>query len=865
MAASSSPPEAQADPAEFWMSDPAALRRELGVPLEGWTASEAARMRASAGPNRIVTRERHSAARLLAGQFLAPIEVILILATVLAGLLGDWLDAAIILTILLLAGLLGFVQEWQAGRAMEALLSTVALTCNVRRDGAVRAVTLEEVVPGDVVVVSAGDVIPADCLVVDGNALAIDESAFTGETFPVSKQPAAAAPSTRSSAAFFGTHVVSGSGTLLVARTGASTQFAAIASALSRRRTPTGFERGMTRFGLMLTRVMLVLVVVIFAVNLLLQRPPLEAALFSLALAVGLTPQLLPAIVALGLARGAHAMARERVIVRKLDAIEDFGSMTVLCSDKTGTMTEGRIRFGEAIAPFGTDRARLELLAALNAGLQRGWTNPVDDAILAAHPLPPDAVGFGEVPYDFHRKRLSVVTRTTDGGGRVLITKGALESVVAVCTHAATGRGPVPLAEVQDELQRTFAALSDQGFRVLAIATRSVAEDCRPTPADEAGMLLEGLITLADPVKADAAEVVSRLAAAGVSVRIVTGDNRLVSAHVAAQVGLDATALRTGADIDRLSDAALAHAVDVTHVFCDMNPVQKERVVRAFRRAGQVVGYLGDGINDSPPLRAADLGITVEGAVPVAKQAASIVLLDKDLGVLLDGIRQGRRTFENTMKYIYVNTSASFGNMLSMAIAAPFLPFLPLLASQILVVNLLSDLPAMTLSRDAVDESRISRPQQWDLRLIRTFMIVFGALSSVFDLVTFVLLRAVFQAEAPEFRSAWLLGSVLTEVGVLFILRTRAAAVRSRPGTGLVVSSVAVAVIAIALPFSPAAPLLSLVAVPVSLLAVIAVIVVVYLATNEGVKRVFWRRFDLDAPRTKKGPPLADSARRGPF
>ena len=816
----------------------------LGASADGLTEAEAIVRLGRSGPNTIDTRAERPAWRLLLGQFASPIEVILVAATILSGALGDWTDAGIILAILLLSGVLGFVQEHSAGRAMAALLTSVAVSCTVLRDGRQTQVPIEAVVPGDIVMVGAGDLIPGDCRVLAATGLTVDESALTGETFPVDKEPGSAAATAsladRSNSTFLGTHVSSGAGRLLVVRTGRETELASIADRVKSRPPRTGFERGMTSFGLLLTRVMVVLVVVIFVINLLLQRTLLDSALFSLALAVGLTPQLLPAIVSLSLAQGARSMARRRVIVRRLDAIEDFGSMTILCSDKTGTMTAGAVELDSAVDLEGVPSAAVAELASMNSGLQLGWKNPIDAAIIAAHPVSPSAVALDEIPYDFQRKRLSVLVARSPGEDPVLITKGALEPILAVCSTAATPSGAVPIAEVTDAIQARFAALSSQGFRVLGIATRAAAAPV--SGEDESGMTLVGLLCFADPAKQDAAATITRLADAGVSVRMVTGDNRLVAAHVAGGVGLDCTGALTGADIDELDETALIRAVPPVHVFSELDPLQKERVVKAFRGAGHVVGYLGDGINDSPPLHAADVGISVDTAVSVAKQAAAVVLLDKDLQVILDGVQQGRRTFANTMKYIFMTTSANFGNMLSMAVASLVLPFLPLLAGQILLINLLSDLPAMAIATDSVDERQLRRPQTWNLRLIRNYMLAFGALSSVFDLATFAILRWGFHAEAQEFRSTWFVASILTEVGVLFILRTRGPFYRSRPGRGVVVSSIVVALVTIALPYSPLAGELELIPVPAELLGLVLLITVGYLAATELVKRIFWRR-----------------------
>ncbi|AWB91900.1 magnesium-translocating P-type ATPase [Aeromicrobium chenweiae] len=827
----------------FWHLSESEVLDALGTTPDGLTGEQASAAldEQDAGST---APDEPPAWRLLLRQFVSPIELILVAATVLSGILGDWTDALIILLILALSGVLGFVQERSAGQAMKALLEAVEVTAQVVRDGEPTDVPMDEVVPGDVALLTAGDLVPGDCLVLGSRELSVDESALTGETFPVEKRPgvvpAAAPVAERTNAVFQGTHVASGSAKVVVVHTGAATEIAAVSARLGAATPRTGFEQGMTAFGVLLARVMLVFTVVILLLNVALERSVLDSVLFALALAVGVTPQLLPAIVSISLAQGARAMARERVIVRRLDVIEDFGAMRVLCSDKTGTMTQGRIELGAALSCDGAESRTVADLAALNAGLQRGWKNPIDQAIIRAHPVADDVEALDELPYDFQRKRLSVLTRRADGEVPLLVTKGALANVMEVCTEVWTPAGPVPIASVGDEIQKTFAALSAGGFRVLGVATRPVRGQ-HVELADEAQMQLVGLLTFADPVKPDAPATVASLVAAGISVRMVTGDNHLVAAHVARAVGLDAARVWTGTHVDGLDDAALAAAVPAAHVFSEMNPLQKERVVRAFRSAGDVVGYLGDGINDAPSLHAADVGISVDSAVPVAKQSAAIVLLDKDLKVLLKGVRQGRQTFANTMKYIFMTTSANFGNVLSMAFAAVALPFLPLLASQILLVNLLTDLPAASIATDRVDAQQVRRPQGWDTRLIGRYMLVFGSLSTVFDLTTFAVLRWHFDAGATEFRSAWFVGSVLTEVGVLFVLRTRQPAVRSRPSRWLVIISIVVAAVAVATPYSAVADSLGMVAVPADVLALVVLITLGYLVATELVKRIFWR------------------------
>jgi Mg2+-importing ATPase len=833
-------------PAAFWNTDSSALLTDLGSSTTGLTSAEAAATLNRVGQNTLGTSKQTSELRLLARQFLSPIVLILVGATVLSGVLGDWTDAIIILAIILVSGLLGFFQERGAGRAITALLAVVEIKVNLLRDGAPSDVPISQVVPGDIASLSAGDLVPGDCIVLTSNGLQLDESALTGETFPVEKAPGTSAPdaplNARSNMVFMGTHVASGSGTVLVVATGQGTEIGSVSARLQSAPPKTGFEKGLTAFGLLLTRIMLVLVVAIFIVNLLLHRSPIDSVLFSLALAVGLTPQLLPTIVSISLAQGARVIARHRVIVRRLDSIEDFGSMSIFCSDKTGTMTQGQVVLDAALDVSGKPSEPVARLCFIDASMQVGLKNPIDDAICASVKCDVSkVVKLGELPYDFNRRRLSVLV--TDGGGTpTLISKGAFDAIVAVCTSAQTTDGStVPMAKVNASVQKLFLDLSNQGYRVLGVATRELKGATSTTIADEAGMTLVGFVTFADPAKPDAAKTLEDLAANGISVRMLTGDNRLVAAHIANEVGLDTSTVLTGTDIDKLDDSGLAAKAPGVAVFAELNPIQKERIVRALRTTGQTVGYMGDGINDSPALHAADVGISVDSAVDVAKEAASIVLLDKDLGVLLDGMQQGRRTFANTMKYIFMTSSASFGNVLSMAIAAVVLPFLPLLASQILLVNLLTDLPSTFIATDSVDAAQLRRPQRWNVKLIRNYMLTFGPLSSVFDLATFAVLEWGFHAGSHEFRTAWFVGSVFTAVSALYVLRTRRPFFRSRPSRWLMLASGIVVIIAVVIPFSPVSAPLGFVPLSWQLLLILVAITFVYLASNELVKRIFWK------------------------
>jgi Mg2+-importing ATPase len=835
---------AGADLRAFWRLALDAAFERLGSSPAGLTSEEANSRRERFGPNTIGRPRRSDALTLLVRQFKSPIILILIFATVVSGLLGDATDAVIILAIIVLSGLLGFWQERGAAQAVEALLAVVEVRAEVRRNGATVEVPLAEIVPGDVVVLNAGDIVPADCRLAEARMLLVDEAALTGETYPAEKSVGVLDEDTplarRTNAVFMGTHVVSGSAAVLVVRTGAATEFGQVSERLRRAPVETGFERGMTAFGYLLMRAMVVLVVTIFVVNLLLARPLLDSALFSLALAVGLTPQLLPAIVTISLSQGARLMARERVIVKRLDAIEDFGSMSVLCTDKTGTMTVGTVELAGALGLDGEPSERVLRCAFLNATLQTGLTNPIDAAIAAAGGVDPAGTRcLDELPYDFSRRRLSVLVE--DHGQAVMITKGALESVLGVCSAALGPSGTATgLAGSRADIMRRYETLSREGHRVLGVAVRELGSATRLAPADEADMAFLGFLTFLDPPKPDVRETLRDLAASGISVRMVTGDNRLVAAHVGEMVGLESVEVLTGRDLERISEEELAAAVDHVGIFAEVGPTQKERIIRALRASGRVVGYLGDGINDAPALRAADVGISVDSAVDVAKESAAIVLLDKDLRVLLDGVRQGRRTFANTMKYVFTTTSANFGNMVGMAAAAAVLPFLPLLAEQILLINFLTDFPTTTIATDSVDAEQLERPHAWNLAFVRNFMLVFGIVSSAFDFLTFAVLRIGFGADAVLFRSGWFLESVATELAVLFVLRTRRPFFRSGPSGLLVGSSLLVGCVALLIPYSPLADPLGLVAPPGEVVLALAAITILYVLATEVAKRLFY-------------------------
>jgi Mg2+-importing ATPase len=825
----------------YWSLPLLELLDRLGTSTAGLSAPEAqARFLASGA---VAPRHHRTELVLLLRQFATPITLVLVFATLISAALGEAVDAGIILAIVVLSGLLSFWQEASASRAMAELLRTVQVLVDVKRDGAVVQVPAHRIVPGDVVLLDTGDMVPGDCRILEANGVLADEAPLTGESFPVEKEEGVLPPETslgqRSNCLMQGTHVVRGNAVAVVVLVGAATEFGRAAQRLEQQAPPTSFERGITAFGGLLLRVMAVLVSLIFAFNVVLGRPLIDSFLFSLALAVGLTPQLLPAIVSISLSLGARTMARARVIVKRLAAIEDFGAMDVLCTDKTGTLTLGRVDLAKAVPVTAGAEARLLRFAALNASLQSGYSNPIDAAIIEKLGRA-EGERLGELPYDFARKRLSVLVRAEDGA--VLVTKGAVDNVLAVCSWAEGDGGQRrPLSDYEATVRRAFADLSRSGFRALGVAVKEDGVGPRLSLQDESDMVFLGLLAFADPTKPGIEEAVGEVERLGISLRMVTGDNRMVAASVARAVGLAADRVVTGSEIAILDDADLARAVRDVPVFAEVDPVQKERIVRALRRAGHTVGFLGDGINDAPALHAADVGISVDNAADVAKDSASIVLLEKDLRVLAQGVRLGRRTFANTLKYVFVTTSANFGNMASMAGAALLLPYLPMLPMQILLLNFLSDLPATTISSDDVDPEQVNQPEAWDIHDIRDFMVVFGLISSAFDFLTFALLRLAFDATEASFRGGWFLESLATELAVMLVLRTRRRFYRSRPGSLLMATSALTGLASLVIVLTPLGDPLGFVPVPAKTLAALALVLVGYVLATEAGKAWYYR------------------------
>jgi Mg2+-importing ATPase len=846
-------PDTPATPAAYWSLAPEQLLSTLHTSMNGLQPADAEQRLKQYGLNTIRAQQQASAFRLLLSQFKSPLVLILIFAAIVSGIVGEWVDASIVLAIVLGSTILGFVQEYTAGNAVEKLRSQVTIKSSLLRGGQPQMLSSELVVPGDVVVLSAGSLIPADGIVLEANDFFVNQAVLTGETFPVEKKPATvpenASLAQRTNCVFMGTNVGSGTAQVLIVQTGKATVFGQVAEKLRLRPPETEFERGIRRFGNLLTQVMLVMVILVLAVNVFLAKPLLDSLLFALALAVGLTPELLPAIISITLSHGAQQMAKRGVIVRRLTSIENFGSMDVLCTDKTGTLTEGVVHLNGALDTHGQPSEVVLTYAYLNAHYQTGLNNPLDEAIQAtAQKAGLDISAeqkVDEIPYDFVRKRLSVVAANAKGE-RTLITKGALDNILSVCTSFQSGDGSHPLdATTRAEIEQRYSEYSEKGFRVLGLATKKV--DGRPESypkTDENALTFAGYLLFFDPPKTDVQQVIVDLAKRGVQLKIITGDNQKVARHVAEAVNLPLQGVLTGSQLNSLHDEALWHLAERTTLFADVDPNQKERIILALQKTGHVVGYMGDGINDASALHAADVGISVDTAVDVAKDAADFVLLGKDLGILRQGIDEGRVTFANTIKYILTTISANFGNMFSMAGASILLSFLPLLAPQILLNNFLSDIPAVTIASDNVDPEMVEKPRRWHTKFIRNYMVLFGLVSSIFDFLTFGTLLFLFRASPDEFRTGWFIESLITELVIALVVRTRHLFFRSRPGTLLLASTLIFIGFALVLPYLPFISVFGFVPLPAPLMLAMLGLTALYVLATELTKKLFYSRVE---------------------
>ena len=833
----------------FWTLPPNTVLTRLQASLGGLSEAEARKRLQFYGYNTLKPKKRNDSLALLIAQFKSPIIIILLFATGLSFVLRDITDALIILAIVLVSGLLGFFQERGAVNVVQKLLSVVQVRATTLRDGDFKDVPIEEVVPGDIITLNAGDIIPGDCLIIESKDLFVDEATLTGETYPVEKEAGALDEKTplshRINALFMGTHVVSGSGKAVVVHTGKDTEFGKISEQLKFRPPETEFEHGVSRFGYLLLEVTLILIISIFAINVYFHRPVLESFLFSLALAVGLTPQLLPAIISINLAHGAKRMADKKVIVKRLASIENFGSMNVLCSDKTGTLTEGLVQVHTVLDVEGQESKKALLYAYINASYETGFTNPLDEAIRHYRQFDLSRVSkLDEVPYDFIRKRLSILV--ANDNAHLMVTKGALSNVLAVCSTVEMPGGKVTdIGTIQEKIGQQFRDLSSKGFRTLGLAYKDMGSQSSMTKDDEVHMTFLGFLVFYDPLKEGIIEVIKTLKESGVTLKVITGDSELVVASVTERMSFPNRSILNGSSIREMSNEALMKRVNNVDIFAEIEPNQKERIILALRKSGNVVGYMGDGINDASALHAADVGISVNSAVDVAKEVADIVLLEKDLRVLANGVLEGRKTFANTLKYVFMATSANFGNMFSMAGASLFFSFLPLLPKQILLTNLLTDFPEMTIATDSVDKEMLRQPRRWNIKFIRNFMLVFGLLSSVFDYLTFGVLLLILHASVEEFRTGWFMESVISASMIVLVVRTRGPFLKSKPGKALLTATLLVAVVTILFPYTPMGTLFGFAPIPLPYLLTLLLIVLLYIISAEVAKRFFYGRAKL--------------------
>jgi Mg2+-importing ATPase len=826
------------------------ILERLNTSQQGLSQEEAANRLESFGYNEFTQKKKKTIIFELLHHLSNPLLIILLIAGLISGILGETINTAIILSIVIISIGLDLFQESKAEKAAELLKSKVATTATVLREGIKAEVKLSEIVPGDIILLSAGDIAPADSRVINAKDLFLNQSALTGESYPVEK---IATPMGKIGGSitgwinylFMGTSVVSGTGTAVVVKTGNKTEFGKIAKKLVERPPETEFDRGLRKFGFLILQVIFLLVIFVFFINALYKRDVLESLLFAVALAVGMSLELLPMVLSINLSRGALAMSKKGVIVKRLPAIQNFGSMDVLCTDKTGTLTENKIALVLHIDSKGESNEKVLLYSFLNSYYQTGLKSPLDEAILSFKTL--DIKGItkiDEIPFDFNRKRLSVVIEQTKE--RFMITKGAPEEINKICTYFDSEDKIIDLTdELQRQIDSKYLELSSEGFRVLSVAYKKIKEEKAVySITDESDMVFLGFVAFIDPPKESAKESLRLLAKASVELKILTGDNEQVTRKTCERIGLQVKGVVLGSEMLQMDDDALSRVVEKANIFARVSPAQKDRIMTALKSNGHVVGFLGDGINDAPSLKTADVGISVDNAVDVAKEAADIILLKKSLTVLDDGILEGRKTFGNTMKYIIMGTSSNFGGMFSVAIASLFLPFLPMLPIQILLNNLLYDVSQSTIPTDNVDIEYVEKPKKLNVSYIRKFMIIFGPISSLFDFITFFVMLYVFNANAALFQTAWFIESLATQTLIIFVIRTNKTPFwKSKPSRLLLFSTLSVVGVNLVLPFTPIGKLFGLVEPPLLFYVALAILVISYLLCVEFVKKLFYKRY----------------------
>jgi Mg2+-importing ATPase len=826
---------------------------KLNTSQSGLASDEVDRRLEIYGRNELARKKKRATVVQFLSYFKNPLVLILLIAGIISFFYGEMVNAIIVFSMIILSVGLTFHQESRAEKAAEMLKEKVTTTATVLRNGVKQEVKLPEIVPGDIINLSAGDIVPADARVISAKDLFVNQSALTGESFPVEKT---AAPMEKKDATinecnncmFMGTSIVSGTATAVVTKTGNATEYGKIAKKLVARPPTPEFERGLRGFGYLIMEVTFLLVLFVFFINALFKRSILESLLFAVALAVGLTPELLPMILTVNLSKGALAMSKKGVIVKRLASIQDFGSMDVLCADKTGTLTENRITLVLHVDVEGNNDEKVLLHSYLNSYYQTGLKSPLDEAILRHEDVQDinlkDYNKIDEVPFDFVRKRVSVVVE--HGGQRFLIAKGAPEEIIRVCSQYELSDKTFDLTrKSRQKIEQKYYELSSKGFRVLGVSYKKVgAEKITYSVNDESDMIFLGFVAFIDPPKETARESLKLLRNVGIELKIITGDNELVTRNTCEHLGFEIKSIVFGDVIDQMQDDALSRIVEEANIFVRVTPVQKNRIITALKNNGHVVGFLGDGINDAPSLKTSDVGISVANAVDVAKESADIILSRTSLRVLQEGVLEGRKTFGNTMKYVMMGTSSNFGNMFSCALASMFLPFLPMLPIQILLNNFLYDISELTIPTDNVDPEYIEKPKRWDISSIRKFMVRIGLISSIFDLLTFFVMLTVFNASAPLFQTAWFIESLATQTLVIFVIRTRKTPFyKSKPSKLLAISSLSVVGIALILPTTPLGDLFQFVEPPIAFFIILLGFIGAYILLVEIVKKWFFKRY----------------------
>ena len=839
----------QQKPDDFWNKTLEKLLAEVEATQEGLSSDEAKKRLQRFGPNDVTDYHRTPLLLQYLAHFYNPLVIMLLVASVFSMLTGDTASFIIISVIILFSVTIDFFQELRAENGINALRSSVAIKALLLRDGVEKTEPVTQVIPGDIIKLSAGDLIPADGRLIKSKDLFVNQSMLTGESYPAEKHVIELTqPTTDLSAAvnsvFMGTSVISGTAIFVALRTGRGTHIGQLAGSLAVKPPPTTFEIGLRQFGILIMRLAIFMMLFVVLINIFFHRPLLQSFLFALALAVGLTPELLPMIMTITLSRGALILAKQRAIVKHLPAMHNLGAMDIFCTDKTGTLTEAKIKLVHHLDTTWQDSQPVLELAWLNSHFESGIKDPLDDAILSEGKV--DASlwkKIDEVPFDFNRRCVSVLVESA--GKRLLIIKGAPEDILQRCTHYEQAGVSTDLNDTKrKECLTKFESLGEEGFRVLGIAYSEVASTHNVAVAsDETSMIFAGFAVFLDPPKSDAADALQALAAASVQVKVLSGDNERVTRHVCGMLGMKTDQVLLGDEIEKMNDEALGVQVAKVNIFCRVNPQQKNRIILALKAIGHTVGYMGDGINDATALHSADVGISVDSAADVAKEAADVILLERSLSVIHNAVLQGRRTVNNVSKYILMASSANFGNMFSMAVGTVLLPFLPMTAIQILLGNLLYDIAQTGLPFDNVDSEAIVRPAHWNMGFIKRFMVIIGPIACIFDFLTFYLLLSWFGPNEIFFHTGWFLESLAPQMLTIFFIRTRKRLFKSWPNPIVTILAVGMSAFIIVLPYTVFGGWFGLIPLPLFYLLYLMGVTVIYFTVLEVVKQWFYQRF----------------------